>query len=913
MVDQTSTGEISEAVERLSSGGADARLWIDKVRGSSASVANEADSLIETTRRARLAARRIGGALDRRNCVGVFGPSQAGKSYLVSALARRKDAPLEIDFAGDVKDFLREINPAGDRESTGLVSRFTRHSGEADPEFPVELRLLSEMDLVKIIANSFLSDFDPNNMTLELPDEQAIRDTIRELEGGIRSSAQAADHLDEIELFDLAEYFRQHFRSRVGALDRANYWDAVIRIGGRLPIPSRAKLFALLWGDLQPFTDLFISLAKALEAIGNAPEARAALAGLIPRETGEPPRPNTIIDVAVLSRLNSEEDAQDTVAIKPVHADGPAAPTSLPRATLTALIAEVKLVMVDAPWPFFEHTDLLDFPGARSRLKLNDLPPVEADRDKQLRELFLRGKIAYLFQRYTSELELTAMLLCMPPSVQEVKDLAGMVRSWIDTTHGATPDVRARVKNALFLVLTKFDLEFLEKGGDDADSRRSKWDRRLHASFLELYGKDGWTEDWDGDPFANTVFLRNPGMKQVHLMDYSDVDRLVESGPAAQSSKVIGEYRDAFHGSALVAKHFNDRDRVWDAAMQPNDGGVEYLVERLSDVLDPNLKRRQGTERLLEAVTRLETALKRFHHGDGDDARRKRDERLQEVRKALLGAVRTQEYRNFAHLIDQLQLPETDARGIFFNVAAMREEDLAAEQADDSEDAGGDADPWADDDPWASETADSGEGEAAPLTKRRERPEIFADRVINAWTARLRRFQQDDASLRALGMSSEIVGEIVDDLIVGADRHGLPDSIAESVRAETLTAGARWEDAADRAVRIAAYEINDYVGYLGFGAAPESERPKFPEAPRDPVRSIFSPPPTTLGIEVGKSRALLEREFFVDWGVALRRMGVDNVSHDSGREISDADNRELGRIITTIDVKDQLMSGSGAE
>ena len=59
----------------------------------------------------------------------------------------------------------------------------------------------------------------------------------------------------------------------------------------------------------------------------------------------------------------------------PVTAGKAGTPTALPRATLTALIAEVSLVIAEQPWPFFEHTDLLDFPGARSRLKLTELPP----------------------------------------------------------------------------------------------------------------------------------------------------------------------------------------------------------------------------------------------------------------------------------------------------------------------------------------------------------------------------------------------------------------------------------------------------------------------------------------------------------------------------------------------------------
>ena len=44
--------------------------------------------------------------------------------YLVSILASRDGHPLQARFADQTYDFLRDINPPGNRESTGLVTRF---------------------------------------------------------------------------------------------------------------------------------------------------------------------------------------------------------------------------------------------------------------------------------------------------------------------------------------------------------------------------------------------------------------------------------------------------------------------------------------------------------------------------------------------------------------------------------------------------------------------------------------------------------------------------------------------------------------------------------------------------------------------------------------------------------------------
>ncbi|MEI7606687.1 MAG: virulence factor SrfC family protein, partial [Rhodospirillaceae bacterium] len=85
----------------------------------------DTSGLVREMRRFAVEARRLDQAAERKVSVGVFGPSQAGKSYLISALARRGSAPLMADFGGAAKDFLAEINPPGGTESTGLVTRFT--------------------------------------------------------------------------------------------------------------------------------------------------------------------------------------------------------------------------------------------------------------------------------------------------------------------------------------------------------------------------------------------------------------------------------------------------------------------------------------------------------------------------------------------------------------------------------------------------------------------------------------------------------------------------------------------------------------------------------------------------------------------------------------------------------------------
>ena len=146
--------------------------------------------------RARLAARKLHASSKRAACVGVFGPSQAGKSYLVSALAKPTDGNLMVQLGDQQVDFLQKINPGGGRESTGVVTRFSLSKPETqDPSFPVEIRLLSESDLLKILFNSFFSDFDHNgSLTLPALEPKEITERLEKLKAQVAEAIENKDY-----------------------------------------------------------------------------------------------------------------------------------------------------------------------------------------------------------------------------------------------------------------------------------------------------------------------------------------------------------------------------------------------------------------------------------------------------------------------------------------------------------------------------------------------------------------------------------------------------------------------------------------------------------------------------------------------------------------------------------------------
>jgi hypothetical protein len=275
----------------------------------------------------------------------------------------------------------------------------------------------------------------------------------------------------------------------------------------------------------------------------------------------------------------------------------------LPRVYAAALTAELLIPMRDKPADFFDHTDLLDFPGYRSRKMFADLAK-EAEEPAKLKECFLRGKVAYLFERYCAERELTSLLLCIGSGVQEVQGLGGAVNDWIVGTHGGTPERRTGKDTALFFILTKSDLEFEDKAGAKDVSER--WDTRMYAS-MEIFTSHEWLKKWNTQgPFKNFFLMRNPTVK-LHLFEHEGSGR--EIALKEDTKPYVRQFETAFMQSPLINEHFAHKEETWKAFLAPDDGGLSLIREKLAPICKPELKREQikttGEENLAKIRDRL--------------------------------------------------------------------------------------------------------------------------------------------------------------------------------------------------------------------------------------------------------------------------------------------------------------------
>ncbi len=89
--------KLAQDCESLAVAASEGVNWLKDAANQSPTVAQQAPSLISELQKVRNQSRKLARAARRRMCAGVFGPSQAGKSYLVSILASRDGRAVALD------------------------------------------------------------------------------------------------------------------------------------------------------------------------------------------------------------------------------------------------------------------------------------------------------------------------------------------------------------------------------------------------------------------------------------------------------------------------------------------------------------------------------------------------------------------------------------------------------------------------------------------------------------------------------------------------------------------------------------------------------------------------------------------------------------------------------------------------
>lgn len=845
-----------------------------------------------------VASRKILNAVDRPMCVGVFGPSQAGKSYLVSVLARKQDTPLMARFGdhGSEIDFIREINPGGDRESTGLVTRFSIRPEASPPGSPVVLRMLSATDIAKVLGNSFFFDGDPKKRQPLRPEAVlSVLGTARSRIGPRNAAVKDED------IWDLQDYFEKQFAGLAYIETLSAYWEEAATLAPFLSVADQSELFSVLWGGIPRFTALYVELVTALERLGFPDVAYCPIEALVPRE-------KSIIDVATLHGLGQKEGEE--LAIRSMA--GPN--VSLPRAVITALAAELRITITDQPWPFFEHTDLLDFPGARSRQKV-DFDTHFDDKLDALQDLFRRGKVAFLFDRYVAEQEISSILLCIRPSNQEVVELPDMIDRWIQVTHGATPADRARADTALFLVLTMMDQHFTEKAGDEGNNPADRFKARLVASLTGYFGKaHRWPFEWTpGRPFNNTYWLRNPNFKSEFLIRY-DGNKEVEILP--DKIDKVTMLRDAYLGVDEVRQHFREPAKAYDEALKLNDGGVTHLSENLALACKPDMKFNQIRERISSVTQEMRRVISPYFVDS--DIKKRLEERQEASERILSGLSLSWDQNRFGSAIKLLQISQNGISE-HLHIAYGTRSRGTGETGSESGMNGKNAPPLPRNIPplpGARKTSNTSASSPSPAvsSKAIAKESYLARAAVGHWTENLRALLRNDDALQTMALDAETASELISELIVGARRSDLEKRIAIDLEKLTGSAIERSDILLEKAGFFATSHINRFASTLGFDSLPDDKRPRAPDGTDGGTVTVFARRHDNRNCDnLTPERSNFAYLALSEWMYAFHQMVIDNVMSGEGFTINVEQNERLRTILSGLDDPTAVVQTGGVQ
>ncbi len=568
---------------------------------------------------------------------------------------------------------------------------------------------------------------------------------------------------------------------------------------------------------------------------------------------------------------------------------------ALPRAIVCALAAELIFPMQTQPSAFFADTDLLDFPGARNRFD-QPLSKTLANPAATVSGLLLRGKVAYLFDRYVEDQEITSMLLCVPDSNMETLDLPGLVENWIVQTHGGTPEERATNDCTLFFVLTKFDKHLADSAAGGEESLR--FERRMKFSMAEKFGRgrDPWVDVWTPSaPFQNCFWLRNPNFFVEGLIDYEG-DRELRVRP--EKAARLDELREGCVSAPLVRRHFGDPEAAWDAAMTMNDGGVGYLTAALTRTSKPESKVRQLRTQIDKVAREISAALSPYYVSDDIE------QRIEQKRAAA------------ADLIDGLETSLQNHRFAAFQRMLMVDQEVIQDRIarvpssiriSNAVSAAADMASMRDGGPPMTVAP------ARPGRPKRVTPEPAADEAgsirtmsieafqaegaIEVWMDRLNALRSDVATLRSFGLTQAAASDLVSELSHALRRTGVPEQMRRQLG--TLSFGLTVDKQAPAAAIVCAERINTYVNGLGYLSVPEQDRPKADHA--DGPRPVFAATHAHDSIDTLPAwpRPVAE-EKWTDWMFALEAMFIANAMDSGGGSVNVVQNGRIGRVLSAL-------------
>jgi len=567
----------------------------------------------------------------------VYGPSQVGKSLLVGQVLKPHSenfCPIGGDETQGEPAYYKELsfdndlNPqCGSNEATALVTRFTtkdRLGASVSPEFPVMVRALTRVEWLRVLARGFHVECKTPEQTWQQGEvEQLFEDLGRDYRG------EEVDRKWRMDILDAFSYMRN--------VDRRGFQAKEAILNGmlsRYPLTEDgyvAVSAALFWDSWDSLTSLFTRINNFLTRItlgDHDPAIFTHWAGVRFLLDSQRAKVHERRTSKVWQRVDwadiylVEREKYYVMEYRPGSGMGNEELETIQGGMLELAMPVLPHRLNDDWRRVIEQMDFLDIPGMRAgRQGAEQGKRTNADTLEEQMEIVKRGKVAYLFERYTDELQIQTLLLLSRGGNLEV---TSQMKHHIDKWGGARYGEKAwptRVRDevpALFIGMTGIDEEFRNR---EEYADKGLYENRL-GQLVDALGTVMNDFGGRGKAFTNCYPIRYPGTW--------DTDRQQRE---AEDPEKWDRARNAFMASELVKDHVRAPEQRWDTAMRDDDGGLSLIAAGIRGVTTAEDKQKQLQKEIQEVNNRL-LQLSRDWVVD-PDANVDREKRLAAARKVV--------------------------------------------------------------------------------------------------------------------------------------------------------------------------------------------------------------------------------------------------------------------------------------
>ncbi|CCP03233.1 putative virulence factor [Erwinia amylovora Ea644] len=540
--------------DALTQGIGQALEWLEVNRQLAPRLNREADRLTSKLLRQHNRAVVLAHQAQQPCAIGLFGLAQAGKSYLVNALAASSKGRIECALGNSVLDYASQLNPQ--QQTANLVLRFSGRQHSSDSRWPVQLDLLTECEIVAILALQYHQTCGSRPGETAAFDEQQLEDKVQNV--AMYRQPEGTDGIDRHQMVALWDAIRLILPAN-SALE-SHFWPQATELAPQLGVDERARLFSLLWGEDRQLTALYRQLAHVLHHLSCVEQVLAPLSVL-----DEPCY--SLLYSSGVSQFNAATDL--TIQVLPRHNGRGLAPVSVALAELTLLSREIVLPLYSAPREeLFSEVDLLDYPGCTTPSVLPD------DEQFALALRFLQARRPFLLQRAAQQQDVTHLLVCSAAAHRnETRRVGLLLDFWVKQTQGETSALRSGRKPGLIWAMTPFD-------------QRITHGHHCDAAVQRFVGNPG-------DAWGAMLAMDEKGLQRMTGYLVNEVQRGGKlQRIASQRTEIQRELTDNLLGcwhQEADGEHPAQRTRIAETllkALQTRTGVHGELLERLVPVRD---------------------------------------------------------------------------------------------------------------------------------------------------------------------------------------------------------------------------------------------------------------------------------------------------------------------------------------